>query len=112
MKNNLFISLQLGFIRGSERIEDAKWVFGKNKKGEALILCKTDNDFHLTMAICKEMLEECKALGLKKPMHIWCSVNAGPNGSTSYIPHIMSIEMMDLCGFGKIMDKVEINVLR
>jgi hypothetical protein len=39
----------------------------------------------LTMAIHKEIIEESKSLGFDKHVIIYCTVNAGPNGSPSYI---------------------------
>lgn len=41
----------------------------------------------LTMEIHKEIMEDAKAFWLGRPVHIYATVNAGPNGSKSYVFH-------------------------
>lgn len=68
--------------------QKAKYVVGQDKDGNAIALVwdplKSSEQGYLTMKIHREILEEVKALKLKKPVFIYGSVNAGPNGSASY----------------------------
>lgn len=75
-----------------------KWVIGKKADDTAIMNAwNMDNPKgYLTMEIHKEMLEEAKSLGLKKPMVIWGLVNAGPNGSKSYVFEQFSDRLIDL----------------
>lgn len=65
-----------------------KWIYGahaKTNQAYACVLNKHNPEGYLTMTIHKEILEEATQLGLEKPMVIYGMVNAGPNGSKSYI---------------------------
>jgi adenine-specific DNA-methyltransferase len=71
-----------------EEIKKSKYVIGRDSNNNAIALVwdpkKGAERGHLTMKIHKEILNEVKALKLKKPVFIYGSVNAGPNGSPSY----------------------------
>ena len=77
IKNYLVKSLKLKPIAGY------KYVIG-SYRNKAVALTRGPNHY-LTMRIHREILEEAKSLNLKKPVKIFASVNAGPNGSNSYI---------------------------
>lgn len=78
---------------GSVQLDDelaktAKYVVGHDKDGKAIALVwdlgKETEQGYLTKEIYREIIEEVKAFKMKKPVFIYGSVNAGPNGSPSY----------------------------
>lgn len=73
-----------GTIRTFSPIK-SKYVIGKLRSGRAIALTYKRNGYCLTMKSHKAILEEVKQLNLKKPVIIYGSVNAGPNGSQSYV---------------------------
>jgi adenine-specific DNA-methyltransferase len=91
-KRDDLIDVILTSHEGSIAIDDAekstKYIIGYDAHGRGIALvwdpAKGDNGGHLTMKIHREILAEAKILKLKKPILIYGSVNAGPNGSTSY----------------------------
>jgi len=78
---------------GSEQLDDelakvAKYVVGQDKDGKAIALVwdlnRGNEQGYLTREIYREIMDEVKAFKMKKPVFIYGSVNAGPNGSSSY----------------------------
>jgi adenine-specific DNA-methyltransferase len=78
---------------GSEQLDDelakvAKYVVGQDKDGKAIALVwdinKGTEQGCLTREIYRDIMAEVKTFKMKKPVFIYGSVNAGPNGSPSY----------------------------
>ena len=93
-KRDDLVDIILTSHEGSVALDDEeskkiKHVIGKDINNNAIALVwdpdKGAERGHLTMKIHKEILEEVKALKLNKPVFIYASVNAGPNGSPSYM---------------------------
>lgn len=68
--------------------ERSGYIIGRTKDYCAIALINGP----LTMEIHKKIMEDAKAFGLKRPVHIYATVNAGPNGSRSYDFHQFSYE--------------------
>lgn len=92
-KRDDLVDIILTSHEGSAALDDVdakkvKHIIGCDARGNAIALVwdpsKGDASGHLTMKIHREILAEVKALKLKKPVIIYGSVNAGPNGSASY----------------------------
>lgn len=93
-KRHDLIDIILTSHEGSSSLEEteikkSKYVIGKDVNGNAIALVwdpeKGVSRGHLTMKVHKEILKEVKLLKLNKPVYIYASVNAGPNGSPSYM---------------------------
>ena len=81
----IFANLTYRRKAGGQPVLGYNFIIGRTAKNEAIALIFDPEDRNeLTSEILEEIKAEATKAGLAKPIHIYASVNGGPNGSPSY----------------------------